>query len=228
MKLSKSLLSVLVASTIVLGTTSSFAAVTDVAAIQAASLNQMAEQAKSLTADMQEYAALAKVMSAAKRDGAGYSVLVESGGTATTAGSILTAASGGARVYQQIAKQSNRFVRNGKRPMEILLALGAIALVGGTGAEFAGAKYLQLSQADVEAAVLSLNQKAAEMEMKRGIIVDMAKKSGATVSQTINTTENVITVSGLDGLQNYYGSGVMTLPIPMPVAMPSYSAPQAR
>lgn len=220
MKLSRSLASLVLATSI--GFTGSVYAVTDVATLQQGSLAQLKVESEKLAADGAEYQRLAGILSTAKAKAAGYEIDIEDGGKLTTAGSLLVPAAGGARVYQEVAKQRGPFVTRGKRPMEILIGLGALAFGGGYLMRKNGAKYIGLSQADVIGAVESLNQKRADMEFRRNMIADIAKRSGATVTQNITTNENVVTVSGLDGLQNIIGSGVMTLPLPMPVPMPMF------
>ncbi|MBL7555708.1 MAG: hypothetical protein JNM24_07780 [Bdellovibrionaceae bacterium] len=219
MKLSKSLLSVLVASTIVMSGTSAFA-VTSTENLQAASLVQMKQQTDILALDMKAYQDMGIVLASAKRSGAGFQTALSTSGTVTTAGTALAGLSGAARIYQQFAKASSPFVRNGgKGFVQVILKWSAIAAAAGAAASVGSSIFLDLSAADVEAAKLALAQKEQEMAMRRQMIAGIAAKAGATVTQNIETKE--IVVSGLDGLQNIYGSGVLTLPMPMPVAVPA-------
>lgn len=218
MKLSKSLLSVLMVSTMVIGSVSF--AVTDIVALQQGALAQMKAESLTLQQEGAEYNKLASVLSDAKKTAAGYRIDISTGGKLTTSGNILVPLAGGARVYQQIAKQRGRFVVAGKRPMEILVALGVIAFGGGYAMEKNGATHIDLADADVAAAVAALNNQRENMIFRRGVIADIASKAGAKVTQSIDTHENVTTITGLDGLQTIVGSGIMTLPVPMQIPMP--------
>lgn len=218
MKLSKSLLSVLMVSTMVIGSVSS--AVTDIVELQKGALAQMKAESELLQSEGAEYNKLATVLSSAKKTAAGYRIDISTGGKLTLSGNLLVPFAGGARVYQQVAKQRGRFVVQGKRPMEILIGLGVLAFAGGYALEKNGATHIDLADADVAAAVAALNNQRENMIFRRQVIADIASKAGAKVSQSIDTKENVTTITGLEGLHTIVGSGVMTMPVPMPIPMP--------
>ncbi len=223
MNLSKSLLSLLVASTMVLSITAS--ATTDMVAIQKGSIDLIATESANLKNDGAEYTKLTTVLGSAKKSAAGYRIDISTGGKLTVAGVILLPFAGGARAYAEVTKQVSQ-VKRAKSVLNILVALGAVAFVGGYGFEKYGASHIDASEADVIAAVEALNQKRADMEFRRSLIAENARKLGGTVNENITTHQNIMTITGLEGLKQYIGSGVMTLPIPMPIQMPMISAVQ--
>lgn len=214
MKLSKTLLSLVVASTVAISS-ASLAATPDVVALQKGKIEQLNVESQILMQQNQAHVALASTLGTAKVKAAGYQVLVKYGDKGTTYGGWGMLGAGGARVYQHIAKQRGQFVNRGKRPMEILLALSVLAFGAGVAGEFKGQEWVDVSAAEVEGIITSLNASREEMIHRRAMMVTLAQELGAKVSQHVTTTEDIKTISGLEGLQTLVGSGLLQLPVPM-------------
>lgn len=219
MKLSKSLLSLMMVSTMVVGSVSF--AVTDTAVLQQLSSQQIAAQAAHINEETQKYNKLATALSAAEVKGAGYSVKLSEGGKYSLLGLLLASAGGGGRAYQEVASQRTRFVTKGKPVTAIIAGLGVLGMASGYFMRQAASESLEISQREADSLRLQMTQAEINLATQRSIMMEQAKKLGATVTENIETKQ--VVVSGLDGLQTIVGSGLVPLQ-----TIPMFQAPATR